>query len=374
MKFFKILFLFTTLCKSQTTNINYTYDFLDKETTPVYEFWKEYVSLRAENNILYKNMWDNEDNDLVISASGFSPNFFEMYTYNKLLYIKSLPDNKFELSSMFYWIQDENNVNLISIVNYIIKKNDDKYIFENFLTHSTKNWKKKNVGLIDYYYPINYKFNKNNAKEANKTIENLNKIFDLNENKIKYYIVENCDKQLEYLGVNYIATTGLMDQCGYFDKENNILLSTFYAGENYQHEIIHLINKKFPNAHYLLLTGLSVYHKSKNANIGRSLDEVFKDFDKFIINNSNYNLSFTGKFPKINNRTSSEYIISAILIDLILEKGGVDLLKKGLITIKTDEELNNFLINELNITDQNNTIRKVSNRMKDAHYKLKIDL
>ncbi|HEY4539202.1 MAG TPA: hypothetical protein VIG94_04230 [Faecalibacter sp.] len=109
-------------------------------------------------------MWKEDDQDLIISASGFNPNFFEMYTKNKLLYIKELSDNKFEVSSMFYWIQEEENVNLIAIVKYLITKTGDKYYFENYLDYSTKDWENKSVGLIQYYYPKDYKFNLANAR------------------------------------------------------------------------------------------------------------------------------------------------------------------------------------------------------------------
>lgn len=369
-----LIFLISIICNSQTTNIEYTYDFLDEETTPVYNFWKQYVAYKADNNDLYKTMWKKEDSDLIISASGFNPNFYEMYTNNKLLYIKKLSDNKFEVASMFYWIQDENNVNLISIVKYIIRKSESEYVFENYLHESTKNWKKQNVGLIDYYFPDNYDFNLENANNANNTINKLNKLFDLNETKIHYYIAENCDKQLEFLGLNYIATTGLMDQCGYFDKSNDILLSTFFAGENYAHEIIHLINKKFPNAHYLLLTGLSVYHDSKNASLGRSSYEIFRDFNEYAKSNKEYVFSFTGTFPKINNKIGVEYIISSILIDEILNEGGIDLLIDSLQKLKTQKDLEVFIKEKLKIENQDETIRKTANKMFNPNYKFKIEL
>lgn len=374
---YKLSFLFlvfSIFCKSQTSSVEYTYSFLDQKTIPVYNFWKQYVEYRATKNDLYKKMWKEDDQDLIISASGFNPNFFEMYTKNKLLYIKELSDNKFEVSSMFYWIQEEENVNLIAIVKYLITKTGDKYYFENYLDYSTKDWENKSVGLIQYYYPKDYKFNLGNARKANQIIDNLNKLFDLKETKITYYIAENCDKQLEKLGVTNVATTGLMEQCGYFDKENNIVLSTFYAGENYRHEIIHLINKKFPNAHYLLLTGLSVYHNDKNANLGRSMMDLMKDFNEYANQNKGYKFSFTGNFPKINNKSGTEYLIGFMLIDKILEVGGKDLLIESLNKVKNQSDLELFIREKLKVTNEDQLIRDLGKKASKIDFKFKIEL
>lgn len=369
-----LFLIFSIFCKSQTSSIEYTYNFLDQKTIPVYKFWKQYVEYRATNNELYKSMWKEDEQDLIISASGFNPNLYEMFTKNKLLYIKELPDNKFEVSSMFYWIQDEDNVNLIAIVKYLISKSDDKYYFENYLDYSTKDWKNKSVGFIQYYYPKEYRFNLNKAKKANKIIRNLNKLFDLKETKISYYIAEDCDKQLDKLGITNLATTGLMDQCGYFDKENNILLSTFYAGENYRHEIIHLINKKFPKAHYLLLTGLSVYHNDENANLGRSMKNLMKDFSEYADQNKDYKFAFTGTFPKINNKSGTEYLIGFMLIDKILEVGGKDLLIEALNNIKNNGDLETFIIEKLKVTNEDQLIRNLGKNVSRGHFKFKIEL
>lgn len=373
MKFLYIFLLFSNFTFSQTTSIQYTYDYLDGKTKPIYSFWKKYVELRANNNLSYKNMWENGNEDLLISLSGYSPNFFEMYTNNKLLYIKPIIDNKYEIASMFYWIQDEVNVNLISIVKYIVVYKNGEYKLENFLENSTQNWNKKNVGLINYFYPKDYKFSIKEAKKANKFIYRLNQLFDLNNEKIDYYIAENCDKQTEIIGLDYIATKGLMKECGYFDKNKNILLSTYYAGEFYKHELIHLINKKYINSHYLFLTGLSVYNNSPKASLGKSTKEVFKEFSKFIYEKPDLKLSFTQDFPKINN-IGTEYIISAILVDEVLERGGLELLKEAMNTINSDDQLNDFVENVLNIKDQNEFIRKTSLKFEKDNFKFKIDL
>jgi hypothetical protein len=44
-----------------------------------------------------------------------------------------------------------------------------------------------------------------------------------------------------------------------------------------------------------------------------------------------------------DKKISIDYLIGAIVIDAILEKGGIDLLLKSLDTLETDEDLYNFL-------------------------------
>jgi hypothetical protein len=368
---FIILCSVFSICQSQTRNMEYTYDFLDDETKPIYEFWKDYVSLMSEGNPNAKSKWKSNDKDYLVTLSGYTPTLYQMNTYNKLLYIRKIDDDKFELASMFYWIQDDENLNIISVVKYIIQKEDSKLFLKNYLNYSTQNWVKQKIGFIEYYYPENYNFNLKKAKSANKTIGNLNKLFDLNNETIKYYIPEDCDNQSLIIGLDYLPTKGLMKQCGYFDTKNNIVLATSFSGEDYKHELIHLINKKYPNAYYLLLTGLSVYHSSNNANLGKSSKEVLKIFNNFLKENE-VELSFTSNFPKINNEIGTEYVIGNILIDTILEKGDLYLLKYTLENITNKEQLTSFIKDQLHIVDEDSFIRMKAIEMQSDNYKFRI--
>lgn len=165
-----------------------------------------------------------------------------------------------------------------------------------------------------------------------------------------------------------------MEECGYFDKENNIVLSTFYAGENYRHEIIHLINKKFPHAHYLLLTGLSVYHNDEKANLGRSIMDLMKDFNEYANQNKGYKFSFTGNFPKINNKSGTEYLIGFMLIDKILEVGGKDLLIESLNKVKNKSDLELFIREKLKVNNEDELIRDLGKKASKIDFKFKIEL
>ena len=62
---------------------------------------------------------------------------------------------------------------------------------------------------------------------------------------------------MKFWVMNIFSVKESSEECGYF--ETKIFFATEKAGANHYHEITHYINKYFPNANELLLTGISAY-------------------------------------------------------------------------------------------------------------------
>lgn len=129
----------------------------------------------------------------------------------------------------------------------------------------------------------------------------------------------------------------------FFDSFNNIVYTTEDAGEFHRHELIHLLNSVYPNAHPILLSGLSVYTNSSNSHLGEPLLYHFKKLEKRIKLNSTLNLADWDNIHHEDLESEPYYIIGALLVDCIVEKGGVNLLKESLAYGSRNEDVYHFL-------------------------------
>ena len=158
--------------------------------------------------------------------------------------------------------------------------------------------------------------------------------------------------------------------CGYFETKNNFIFVTEKAGANHYHEITHYINKYFPNANELLLTGISAYISKDKAHFGKSLIYHTKRVNEYLLLHKEIDLSKPFDFYKLDEKTNPQYVIGALLCDLILEKGGKKELISAFQKTKTDVDLLNFLKNEIfkKNADMNVILRKkiteISNKNK----------
>jgi hypothetical protein len=221
----------------------------------------------------------------LITQSEFNPSLYDFNVSAKILYIKKLDGNKYKIHTLFYWISENGELNIMTEADYVAIKENNDFKLSNFLFNATENWKTKIIGAITYHYYPEYIFNEKNALAANKRIANLSKIFDLNPKKLNYYIFENCNQLEEYTGFSYLTTKYLMESCGFYDSANDYLYTTSYEGENYSHEITHIINEKYPDSHYIITTGLAIYSGDNRVHLGHSFYEIFNKFNNYLEKN-----------------------------------------------------------------------------------------
>jgi hypothetical protein len=357
-------------------------NFLNQETRQVYNLWNLYLNKKGGNDSTAIALWNPEEvkqykaYDIFESSSQFSPSLYQLDLTNQLSYIKEIDKNKYLLSSHYYWIDDNKLLHFYLTQNIIIKKINGRYYLSNYLLEATKNWKQKKVGLINYRYPVGYKLNTKRAEKANQILNHINTLFDLKSQNIDYYISSDCSQSADIIGMRDEIIHNTLQRCGAYDMPNKIIFATDYDGEDYRHELIHVINEKYSNAHYLLLTGLAIYSNDADVHLGQSFQYIFEKLNQYSEKNPDIQLNFTDDFPKFSQNIGSEYAFGAIFIDMILEKGGINSLKAALTQIKNDDDLMSFVRNDLQINDNelSNIIKAKVKELskKDFNFKIKL--
>ena len=251
----------------------------------------------------------------------------------------------------------------MAIANVVAKKENNVYKLYNWLPFYSKNWLEKQVGLIHYKYHPQHPFNIFKAEKANELIQSLVSKLEIKVDRGEYYIAPNCLEIMQLKGFDHIVGEGnnLNNLCGFYDRFNNIIYSNSISGENYEHEIVHLINNFFPKAHGLFLNGLSDYFIEDNIKLGLSITEHFRRMDEHLEKYPEINLNELDIFYEMGGVTSPSYFLGIILCHLCIEKGGIILLKEALNYGRFDEDLYRFIEQKLNIekNDINKIFRKI---------------
>lgn len=348
-----ILFTLTFINVSgQTCEINPNIDLRIKDNLEIYNLWKSYYSdvlANAENCHFFG--WSDKEKislsspDLLLQEGVYSPNIYYFKYKCQLLAIKNLGDEKL-IKIIFYSVENK-FVEVHAIISLLCLKENEKFVLSNAINYYTKNWNSYTIGKISYYYYPEYPFNIKDAQKANKLIDSLISWFNLSKSiKIKYYIANNCEEIQKLRGFDFVGYYGAnnLNLCGYFDSKNYIVFANSKEGANYEHEIIHIINKHYPNCHSLILMGLSLYINSENSgHLGKPAAYHIKIINEYLKKNSSLDLNDLASFYSIDEPTNPQYVNGAIIIHEILKKGNLPLLVNAMQNTKTDYELYKFL-------------------------------
>ncbi|WP_300670207.1 hypothetical protein [Soonwooa sp.] len=358
------LFCFTLQANAQTYSTNFNVNLENAEVSKVNEIWK--ANLKTNS----KEYWDSSEiknlkNFNILDMSGIiNPSLMNWNFDNRVLSINPISENKYLIKSLF----ETENREIFAITNVIAKKTNDGIKLSNFIFEYTKDWKITETKNFKYIYPSTYNFSFERATEAEDFYINLCKTFEIKPEKLTYFIAENCDNIYDMIGYDYIFSKGTSEECGYFESKNNFIYATQKSGENHYHEITHFINEFYPNANELLLTGISAYISKDKAHFGKPLIYHTKRVNEYLKKNKEINLSKPFDFYSLDNATNPQYVIGAILCDLILEKGGKKLLINAFNNTKTDEDLIKFLDKNIITKNENlnqkirKTIDQISNK------------
>lgn len=324
----------------------------------IFNLWKNYLSSNPDS--LYDNpYWNKKEKenyksyDLLKSEGWLSPSLYGLKPKNTVLSIKNNGDY-YIIKSIFYWVYPKTlHTSTLAITNVIAKKQKGEYKLFNYLPYHTQTWNRSKIGIIEYIYHPMHPFNNYKAQKANDLIDKLIRTFNIKVDKVEYYIALNCDEIYKLKGFDFVIGMGREPNlCGFYDRFNNIIYSNSQEGEYYEHEIIHLINNFFPKAHGLFLNGLSAYIGSK-AHLGQSLDFHIKRMNLYLNTHTEIDLTNFSNFYQMDDQTTPSYILGAIICHLVLEKGGIELLKKALNSGNSDDDLYRFIKKELNIEQKN---------------------
>ena len=333
----------------------------DPNKAVVYDLWKSFIEAHDDTTTCFPQ-WNEEDRlrwkqpDL-ISSEGFLTS--NLYAYlNKVLEIR--PENGvYVIRSMFYTpYNDDKAIFVLAITNHVVKKDKNgAYKIHNWIDYHTRKWQRKTIGLIDYCYYLEFQFNEKNAYAANQLIKLLHEKLDVNiPEHITQFIAPNVYEQQKMKGFDYLIGMGNEqgNSGGSFDKRNFIIYGDSVHGENYQHEIARLINPTYPNAHFLIIQGLSEYVNTSQKQFGLSHRAHYGRMKAWLDAHPDADLTdMDDKFYTMDNQTSPAYLVGKIVCHELFKKGGYQALKRALATGKDDSDFYGLLKNEIGIGKDN---------------------
>ncbi len=329
----------------------------DPNKAVVYDLWKSFIEAHDDTTTCFPQ-WNEEDRlrwkqpDLISSEGFLNAN---LYAYlNKVLEIR--PENGvYVIRSMFYTpYNDDKAIFVLAITNHIVKKDKNgAFKINNWIDYHTRRWQRKTIGLIDYCYYPEFQFNEKNAYAANQLIKLLHEKLDVNiPEHITQFISPNVYEQQKMKGFDYLIGMGNEqgNSGGSFDRRNFIIYGDSIHGENYQHEIARLINPTYPNAHFLIIQGLSEYVNTSQKQFGLSHRAHYGRMKAWLDAHPDADLTdMDDKFYTMDNQTSPAYLVGKIVCHELFKKGGYQALKRALATDENDVNFYRFLQNEIGI-------------------------
>lgn len=365
-KLFLILLFSIYRLTAQNYSSNFNVSLDNPNIKSIADVWQSYLKTNSKQ-FWVENEVNNYQNFNFLDMPGIiNPSLMNWSFNNRILSINAVADNKYLIKSIF----ETENKEVFAITNVIAVKENEQFKLSNYIFEYTKNWKSTKTANIEYINRPDYILNNEEVSSANKFYSNICTFFNVKPEKLTYFIAEDCDNIYDILGYEFIFSKGMSAECGYFETKNNFIFVTEKAGANHYHEITHYINKYFPNANELLLTGISAYISKDKAHFGKSLIYHTKRVNEYLLLHKEIDLSKPFDFYKLDEKTNPQYVIGALLCDLILEKGGKKELISAFQKTKTDVDLLNFLKNEIfkKNADMNVILRKkiteISNKNK----------
>ena len=372
--FLSILSLGT--CYPQTHRQVEVKPFIDTTTVTfknIFGFWENYLDtlsyynskshyqLKKTNESInaFWMQYDRENYDFpdLVYATNFGMSFYPSYLENEyFLGFARRDTNLYEIRTMFVSRNDEIFHNFPDIMfSMFLVRDGDSYKLYNKFSHLLKEKKiiKKKIGDVNYYYSPFYHFNDEKAHLLTKRIKKFKQGFDIDRQmNIKYIVSDNFTEILSWFGVNYYSVDyygSLSTIEGRAFPINNMIFSG-NGGENYMHEIIHILLKDFRKGKYSYFEeGIACFFGDHK---GKSYAFHAKRLKKYLHQNSWIDLSknLQGYYSNALNEhgyiiqdeknpmkdfefykddtTEFTYIINAVLCEMAFRQGGYEKVMK----------------------------------------------
>ena len=305
--FTTLLILFVKISFAQEVTAAVGLDTINTDKREVYNLWKNY--LNASPDSLYNNPYWNageklkyKSYDLLKSEGHINPSLYYFNLSKEVLSI-TRTDDFYLIRTSFYYI-DKKISHTYAITNVVAKKVNGRYLLFNYLPYHTEKWHSQTNGLIKYHYYPSYHFDKSKADSANVFLRKICRAFSIKADSIDYYIAADCDGIFKLKGYDYVISMGSAEDCGYYDQFNGIVYASGMGGENHYHELTHVINKFYPKAHELLLSGISAYWSGNKAHRAKPLIYHIKRVDEYLLSHPNLDLSDLTGFYQLDDRTN----------------------------------------------------------------------
>lgn len=398
-----ILFFNIGICFSQYHREVEIKTFIDTSTTEfqqIFHLWENYMDTLSVHNLkanfLLKDMdknlqryWSSDEiksylfPDLYYSFISSYGSVFYPLGKEYFLGIAKRDTNLYELKTMFIAPVEKVYHGFPAVMITVpVVKAGDTFKLCNMLTLNKSRLCCKKYSNVTFYYSLDYNFNDSLAQVLNNRIKTFKEGFQIKKKTpIIYFVADNLTEISKWFGIDYFQGDfdGSLNMIeGRAIKNNNMVLSGG-GGENYMHEIIHILLKNFCRGNYPLFEeGIACFF---GGHVGRNYAYHAKRLKEFLQKNKWVDLSKnlegyykTSKLPHSYKRPSDSahlvyygdeqtnfvYIIHAVLCDIAYRQGGYSKVKEMFLQkANNQQEFYEVIEKELGIKrkDVNRTIR-----------------
>lgn len=328
-----------TLSELNNVTYNSTIEINKKNELNIKEL-KHYLSsffLKVNTIDNISSFWSKEkDNVFRFPYSDLQTIIYNSKDYTPLiLSIKELKKDSYEIKSA--WIKKENgNLDLNYIYNFIIAKEDNKFVFKNIISSNIKYWKRNVVKSITYY--STEKIDVNKAIEFNDFNNKMAFYFNTNLLNFTYFKCKSVEELMKIRGYDFEYSMKLESQTGGETFTNENLIFSGNNSEINKHELVHLYTfAKFKNIHNLIDEGISTLLGGSQ---GLSYkDHLFKLKEHLYLNKINVYKELFFENYVIDKKTSLWYTVGAFLCDLCQKKYGKQILFELMNSGKRDVDI-----------------------------------
>lgn len=336
--FTKIIFILFLIGSNQpiySQNISYNYivDTTDIETKKVQQLFENYIHSQPDS-IFDNPYWTSSEKLNKKYVDVFYDEFYPSLYLGYPIHVLSISSNNslYKIKAQFSYCDKNNIPNVLAIVNYYAEKENGVYKLKNALNINKNKWQHILVGIVDYYYPASFTFDIEKAKQLNVQITEICNNLNVKAIPFEYYLANEYEEIQTLKGIDYYLGMG-----GELKPTGKASIDKVYCaglGENYVHEVFHLqIDRAYPNKHFWISEGLATFIGGSR---GQTLNWHIKRANSYLKNHQTINLNNLVSYSNMDEYTSYHYVFGGLIVKLIFEKGGWEMVKEFMNTGKTD--------------------------------------
>lgn len=383
-KILLILLLICSLCvfaqrKSYIRNGVDTNSVVFKE---IYQFWECYQNdlfkklILKDTTINTDKYWADSEiqeyksPDIILNSPSI---YYVLPEY--LIGIEKRNDTLYEINSIYFSNYTKNPEIVLGFSIYV-SKTKHGYQLYNAFTIQKSNYQNKNFEWLQFYYPEQYNFNKQEAQQLFNRAHILATEWGLKEIKsIKYYLYPTYTDMLTSIGINIgmddFVSINEVRKRGFAINDSRAIFYT-QNGEKCLHEIIHILihDLRGNNQNLQFDEGVCSYfgehqeqpypfhvkrlknflHQNPQIDLGINLYGAYlDDHQKYSYDPKWKDNSYDEMTWFVDDTTNYMYIIMAAICDIAYKKGGMPLVKKMIIEAQDGDKMYDVIEKNLGI-------------------------